>query len=191
MDSHKENNRIRPWKVQQSELVLNNHWAKVRRDTCELPDGQVIPDYYYWEGGNFAQVFAITPANEVVLTRQYKHGVKEVVIELPAGLIDSDNETPLAAAQRELREETGYTGEDWVHLGTLNVSSAKSTARAYVFLTQLAMRTFDPHPDDTETIDILLLKVDELLDLVLRNAIRDTSSVATTFLALQTLGWHV
>lgn len=190
MNRHKENSRIRPWSVQESELVLDNRWAKVRRDTCELSDGRVIPDYYYWEGGDFAQVFAITPSNEVVLTRQYKHGVKEIVMELPAGLIDSNDETPLATAQRELKEETGYTGEDWVDLGVLNVSSAKATTRAYVFLTRHAVKKFEPDRDTNETIDVFLLKVEEVIEFISRGKIRDSSSIATTFLALHALGWR-
>src|ERR1700733_14757048 len=94
---------IKPWHILKSKLVFDNRWAKIRLDECELPNGQVVPNYYYWEGGDFAQVFALTTANEVILTRQYKHGVKEIVTELPAGLIDS-NETSIAAAKRELRE---------------------------------------------------------------------------------------
>jgi ADP-ribose pyrophosphatase len=172
-------------------LVLDNRWAKVRCDVCELPNGKIIPDYYYWEGGDFAQVFAITPTGEVVLTRQYKHAAKEVVTELPAGLVEPDSETPLAAAQRELREETGYIGENWVHLGTLNVSSGKSATRAHVYLTQDAIRTSDPEPDENEEIEVLLVKMDELLSLVHHNNIRDTNSIATIFLALQTLGWRI
>src|SRR5437899_611317 len=107
MSEHDSGRRIHPWRVKESRLVLDNRWAKVRLDSCELPNGTLVPDYYYWEGGDFAQVFAITARNEVVLTRQYKHGVKEIVVELPAGLV-GHGETPLAAAQRELLEETGY-----------------------------------------------------------------------------------
>ncbi len=178
---------IHPWKVLYSKLVLNSPWAKVRCDKCELPNGKTIPDYYYWEGGDYVQIFALTPTNEVVMTRQYKHGVKEVVLELPAGMINSKNETPLAAAQRELSEETGYIGKNWIGLGTLNVSSAKSTTRAYAFLLKNAERIVEAHPDETEMIEVCLPKLDELRDLVARNEIRDAGSVATIFLAMQNL----
>jgi ADP-ribose pyrophosphatase len=177
---------LRPWRVRKSRLVFDNHWAKVRQDECELPSGEVIPDYYYWEGGDFAQVFALTVDGKVVLTQQYKHGVKEIVTELPAGMIDSE-ETPLATAKRELEEETGYTAQEWVQLGELNISSAKATTRASAFLAKNAKRTGDPAPDSTEQIAVFLVTIDELLDLISRGALKDVNSVATTLLALRCL----
>jgi ADP-ribose pyrophosphatase len=178
---------IRPWLVRKSQLILDNRWAKVRLDECELPDGKVVPDYYYWEGNDFAQIFALTSTNDVVLTRQYKHAVKEIVTELPAGLIDL-NEEPLAAAKRELEEETGYTATEWVELGQLNVSSAKATTRASAFLAKDVQKTTDAKLDSTEEIEILIVTIDELLDLMSEGAIRDANSVATTLLALRALG---
>jgi len=177
---------IQPWRVRKSRLVFDNRWAKVRQDECELPNGEVVPDYYYWEGGDFAQVFALTPDNEVVLTRQYKHGVKEIVTELPAGLIDSQ-ETPIAAAKRELEEETGYRATEWVPLGQLNVSSAKATTRANAFFAKNAKKTTEPTLDSTEEIEVLLVAIDELLDLISRGTVKDAGSVATTLLALKAL----
>jgi ADP-ribose pyrophosphatase len=179
----------RVWRVQKSELVLDNQWAKVRRDVCELPNGAIIPDYYYWEGGDFAQIFAITPAHEIVVTRHYRHAVKQVVTGLPAGFIDPEDATPLATAQRELREETGYTGSDWVDLGALNISSAKATTRAFIFLLKDAVREFEPQPDPQETVDVMLIGLRELLDLISKNEIQDSTSLATTLRAMQTLGW--
>jgi ADP-ribose pyrophosphatase len=65
---------IHPWRILETKLVLDSRWARVRLDSCELASGLTIPDYYYWEGGDFAQVFALTQSGEVLLTRQYKHG---------------------------------------------------------------------------------------------------------------------
>lgn len=186
-NSNGQGERVRPWQVQRTQLVLDNPWARVRCDTCELPNGTIVPDYYYREGGDFAQVFAVTASDEVVLTRQYKHGVKEVVIELPAGLIDPSDATPLAAAQRELREETGYTAESWAHLGQLNVSSAKASTRASAFLAKSAKKTSEPSPDPNEAIEVSLATIDEFLDFISRGTIHDVNSIAVAFLALQAL----
>lgn len=178
------------WRVRQTRLVLDNPWAKVRCDSCELPDGTLIDEYYYWEGANSVEVFALTPRDEVVLTRQYKHGVKEVVVELPAGFIEGNDEAPLAAAQRELKEETGFASDDWLFLGQLNVSSTKSSARAYAFLARQSQCVFKQHLDATEHIDILLPDVDRMLRMIREGEIREANSIATTLLALQVIGYH-
>src|SRR5439155_938694 len=158
--------KIEQWQVKDSVLVLDNRWARVRRDTCILPDGTEIDDYYYWEGGDFAQVFALTSEMQVVLVKQYKHGVKEIVLELPAGMIEATERDPLITAQRELLEETGFEASQWQQLGILNVSSAKSTTRAYPYLAQDAKLLCQPHPDDQEAIQVILCPVAEVLNLI-------------------------
>ena len=75
----------------------------------ELPSGVVVEDYFVRESRGFCVVFALTPDENVLLVRQYKHGVGEIVTDLPAGVIDA-GETPETCAVRELAEETGFTG---------------------------------------------------------------------------------
>ena len=182
---------MQPWRILNSEFVLNNHWAKVRKDSCETANGLLIPDYYYWEGGDFAQIFALTENDDVLLTRQYKHGVKEVALELPAGLIDPSDESPLAAAKRELSEETGYTGGEWTSLGELNISSAKATTRASAFLARNVIPTGQQKLDPNEDIVCLRVCLGELIRLISDGAIHDTPSIAVAFLALRMLGYGI
>ncbi len=179
--------KIDTWQVKDSELVLDHRWAKVRRDRCLLPSGFELDGYYYWEGGDFAQIFAITSDNQIVLVRQYKHGVKEIVLELPAGMIDTDDASPLITAQRELLEETGFEASEWQKLGTLNVSSAKSTTRAYPFLARNAQLTQEVSLDENEAIEVVLCSMPELLNLIAKGDIRDSNSIATCLLALRIL----
>ena len=179
---------IQKWRVTGSVLALENRWAKVRRDSCVTPAGVLIEDYYYWEGGDFAQVFALTPDEHVLLVRQYKHGVKEIVLELPAGMISSSDGDALVTARRELLEETGFEAEKWQSMGVLNVSSAKSTTRAYPFLALGAHRVDGPSLDETEEIEVLLLPIPDLLDRITNGEVRDSNSLAACLLALKQLG---
>ena len=75
----------------------------------ELPSGVVVENYFVRESRGFSVVCALTPDDQILLVRQYKHGIGEMVTELPAGMID-EGETPAACAARERTEETGYTG---------------------------------------------------------------------------------
>ena len=95
---------LRPWKILSSKHVYPN----VRIDHCELPDGQVIEGFVL-EYHDWATVVALTPDNQVVMERQYRHGIQKILLELPGGVIDDSDASPLEAARRELLEETGYT----------------------------------------------------------------------------------
>jgi ADP-ribose pyrophosphatase len=179
--------KLERWQVKDSIRVFDHRWAKVRRDSCILPDGSEIDDYYYWEGGDFAQVFALTAESKVILVRQYKHGIREIVLELPAGMIESADADPLITARRELLEETGFEAKTWQSLGVLHVSSAKATTRAYPFLAQIAQWIRSPSLDDDEDIQVIFCSIPELLDLIAEGSIRDANSIATCFKALQAL----
>ncbi len=77
-------------------------------------------------------VIALTDREDVVLIRQYRHGIGEVTLEIPGGLMDADE--PLAAAKRELLEETGYRAEEWIDLGYVHPNPAIQNNRCYTFL---------------------------------------------------------
>ena len=153
------------WRVIASSYVIDTPYLRLRKDTIELPDGTVIDDYYVRESRGYVIVFAVTPENEVVLVRQYKHGIGKVILELPAGAIDRD-ETPLETAIRELAEETGYEAESMESLGSYITEPTNSNARVYLFLALNAEPTGTQQLDITETIDVELASFDELRELV-------------------------
>src|ERR1700685_2321138 len=96
----------RPWRTLESRVAFDHHWYRLRRDTVELPGGAILDDYFVAVRPDVALVVPLTSAGEVVLVRQYKHGIGEVTLELPGGALDP-GETPVAAAARELGGETG------------------------------------------------------------------------------------
>jgi len=105
---------------------------------------------------DWANVIALTEDDCVVLVRQFRHGTGEVTLEIPGGMIDR-GEDPAAAAARELREETGYAGEDPAFLGTVEPNPAFLSNRCHTFLIRGARRVAEPQPDAGEDLSVVLL----------------------------------
>jgi hypothetical protein len=100
------------WKLLKSEYLVQDRWRSLRADTCQLLNGRTIAPYYALEYPPWVNVVALTPDHDVVLVRQYRHGVQQAVLELPSGTVEPTDASPLTAVQRELLEETGYTSQD-------------------------------------------------------------------------------
>ena len=177
-----------PWRVVDSKIVIESPFFRLRCDQIELPDGTRVADYYVRESRGFAVVFAVTSDDRVVLVRQYKHGIGEVVLELPAGGIDP-GEDPATCAARELAEETGYASEpdDFAHLRTFVLDPTGSTSRFHLYLARdarpVAKQKFDP----LEDITIELATFDDVRRYVRDGEINVGSQTAAVYYALDTL----
>ena len=100
------------WKTLSSEYLIKRPWLTARRDKVQLPDGRILDEYYVLEYPTWVNVIAITKEGDMVLVRQYRHALGRTNFELVAGVLEK-GEDPLVAAQRELLEETGYSGGEF------------------------------------------------------------------------------
>ena len=148
-------NEVRKWKVLSTEYLIRRPWLTARRDVVQLPDGRVNPEYYILEYPDWVNVIAITKDGQVVLERQYRHGLGKTCYELPCGVIEA-GETPLEAAKRELLEETGYAGGTWKHWMTLSPNPSTSTNLTHSFLAIGVEKVSGQHLDATEDIEVSL-----------------------------------
>ncbi len=114
-----------------SELLAGSPWRAVIRDHLTTPHRQM--DYSYLAVPRAVFVAAVTPGNDLLLVRQYRHPVRDWTLEVPAGSVE-DGESALEAAKRELREETGGTAREWTQLTTFFSSSAHLSLRSDAFL---------------------------------------------------------
>jgi ADP-ribose pyrophosphatase len=175
--------QLRHWTVRSSNYRFNEPFLRVRSDTVELPDGTIIEDYFVRESRGFAIVVALTQDRRVVLVRQYKHGVAQIVLEMPAGMID-EGESPEACAVRELAEETGYAGDPPQLLRSLFADPTSSNASFHVFLVENAVLKFAQSLDTTEAILVETVTVDDLEAAARDGRIGSGSQVAAAYIAL-------
>jgi ADP-ribose pyrophosphatase len=179
--------RLRPWRILSSDYRIHTKFLRLRADRVELPSGTVIEDYFVRESRGFCVILALTPENNVLLVRQYKHGAGEITTELPAGMID-ENETPQSCAARELAEETGFTGGAPEHVRTFLADPTNATARFHLFVVRDAVLTRAPSFDVTEEIEVDVVSLDELRAMALDGRIASGSQVAAALVGLAHLG---
>jgi ADP-ribose pyrophosphatase len=172
---------IKPWKILNTKYLHPN----VRVDECELPDGQIIVPHLL-EYDDEIMVFALTKNQKVVFIEQYRHGVQEVILELPGGSVD-DGESPLEAAKRELMEETGYASDTFIEVGCGSPNPAIYTNRIYSILAIDAEKIGKQSAHDAETVDITLITLDEVIAMAKRGDIINSLNISTIFFVLKYL----
>src|SRR5215469_6122880 len=130
------------WPVESTQELLRNWLITVRTDKVRMPDDLFAERTVVTHPGAVA-VVALDDDQRVLMIRQYRHPVERQLWEIPAGLRDADGESPVATAQRELLEETGYRARDWHTLVDYFSSPGFSTERLRVFLARGLERAGD------------------------------------------------
>jgi 8-oxo-dGTP pyrophosphatase MutT (NUDIX family) len=153
------------WRRVRTEEGPDYRIFRVRRETVISPRTGAEGQYVVLECPDWVNVIALTDDQQVVLIRQYRHGVDRVVLEIPSGIVEAGEE-PLAAAQRELAEETGYTGERWTRLGAVYPNTAFQDNRCHHFLAEGVRLTTQPALDPGEAISVELHPLGNLAGLI-------------------------
>ncbi len=165
------------WKSLCSEYIIKRPWLTARRDKIELPDGRIIPEFYVLEYPEWVNVIAITTDGRFVMERQYRYAADSTNYEIPCGVMEQ-GETPLEAAMRELKEETGYGGGQWRELMCISANPTSMTNMTHCFVATGVEKVSDQHLDATEELEVHLLSRDEVQALLRNNEMIQSLMIA-------------
>lgn len=155
--------RIQPWHTLKRRYLIRRWWMNLREDHVRLPNGTELDEFHVLEYPDWVCVLCLTEEGKVVVVEQYRHGIAQVGIELPAGAIDP-NEDPLTAAQRELLEETGIEAEHWTFIGRMATEPSRHTNRAYFYFADKGRAVRTPSLDDSEDLHVRFLEPSALME---------------------------
>jgi 8-oxo-dGTP pyrophosphatase MutT (NUDIX family) len=165
-----------PWKTLATRIVYANPWLRLREDTVIQPDGRE-GIYGVVEMRPSVGIVALNEAGEVALVTQWRYTLGRMSVEIPTGGSESSDHGVLAAAQRELREETGLSARSWRELGFVDNSNGVTTDVAHMFLATGLEAGADAQ-DPEERITLSWLPFGQAVENVLAGSITESVSVA-------------
>ena len=162
-------------KLIESQRIYEGAILNLRRDKVTAASGTAYREIVEHNGA--VAIVALTDDNRMVMERQYRYACGRDVLEIPAGKIDKGETDPVAAAVRELKEETGYTASEIIHLGDVNPSCAYSEEVIHIYLMR-GLTKGERELDDDEDIELIEMPFDEVYEMGVRGEIVDSKTLA-------------
>lgn len=161
-------------------IIHVEHWQ------AELPNGAIRPREVAVHVGASA-VVPVDDEGNVYLVRQYRCPLEKVLLEIPAGKLDSRDEDRLLAAKRELAEETGFTAAKWTHLTDLATTPGFCSEVISLYLAQ-DLTAGEVHPDEDEFLNVIKMPLTEVKQMIMRGEVPDSKTVSAVLMACNLLG---
>ena len=172
---------VKQWPMSSSRQLGDYRVFRLRQDTRRSPRTGRDHTFFVLDTGDWINVVAVTADDKVVLIRQFRHGIEEVTLEIPGGMVDEDDISPLESARRELLEETGYAAEEWIHIGTVTPNPAILNNRCHTYLAQNARLVAAPQMDGSEDIQTAVVDAAEIPALITSGQINHALVIAAFY----------
>lgn len=172
---------IEDWSKLDSQLLGDYRIFRLREDTSRSPRTGREHNFFVLETVDWTNVIPVTPEGQVVLIRQYRHGTEEVTLEIPGGMVESEDDEPGEAAERELLEETGYRAEKLIHIGTMTPNPAIQDNYLHTFLAENARKVSKPQPEGTEDIEFDLVNISDIPEMIASGRINHALVIAAFY----------
>ena len=169
-----------------SEDVFDGVILHVKRDVAALSNGNTAVREVIRHIGAVC-VIPVNEKNEVVVERQYRYPLDRVILEIPAGKLDAPDEDRLSAIRRELREETGYTADEWTEIGDFHPAPAYSDEYISMYLAR-RLHKGNQDLDADEFLDVCSIPLSELVEDVMAGKISDAKTQVCILKAARLLG---
>ncbi|MRR10820.1 NUDIX hydrolase [bacterium] len=172
---------IEPWAKISSAPAGDFKIFTIRSERRRSPRTQQAHDFYVIDCAHWVNVVALTPDRQAVMIEQFRHGSNTVELEIPGGMMDPGDASPVAAGVRELREETGYTGENDRVLGQVFPNPAIMSNTCYTILVENCVRTHPVEFDHGEDLVTRLVPIDQIPGLVAAGKIQHSLVVVALY----------
>ncbi|CFX50640.1 NUDIX hydrolase domain [Syntrophomonas zehnderi OL-4] len=172
-------------KTLKSQEIFRGRIVNLRVDTVLLPD-QRQSTREVIEHVPAVAIVALDEKGDIVLVRQFRKPVEEVLLEIPAGLMDAGEE-PLISAQRELREETGLTASHWEKILSYYSTPGFTNECLHLYLAT-GLSPGEVEPDEDEFVEIVSMPLEKAYDLIFKGQIKDGKSIIGIQYAMQKAG---
>ncbi len=171
---------IQPWEKRKHWVDYDCGFFQVHVHHSASPTTGKEHPFYVLTTRDWTNVVALTPGGKAVLVSQYRHGTGEVSLEIPGGAVDT-GELPLAAAKRELREETGYEAREWHLLGSVRPNPAILGNTCFLYLALDAQPTAELDLDEAEELEVSLHPLEEIPGMIRDGRIQHSLVVAAFY----------
>jgi len=179
---------LKPWPVIHSRSGPSYRIFSLRIDTVRAPRSGKKHDFYIIDSPDWVNIIPLTENNQVVMVNQFRHGTKEITLEIPGGMVEK-GDTPKDAAVRELLEETGYKAEKLSLLGMVHPNPAIFNNRCFTYLARNTQKVNAGKPDETEDIEVSLCPLNKIPRLLMDGTITNSLVVTAFFFYFAHQNW--